>query len=53
MACMGNRSGACKVLVEEPERKREIRRPRHRWEDNMKRDLKEVGWGQHGLGWSC
>jgi hypothetical protein len=25
------------------------KRPRHRWEDNIKMDLKEVGWG--GMEW--
>jgi hypothetical protein len=24
---------------------RQVERPRHRWEDNIKLDLKEVGWG--------
>jgi hypothetical protein len=27
-------------LIEEP-----FGRPRHKWEDNMKMDFKEVGWG--------
>jgi len=31
------------VLVEIPEGKRPLERPRHRWEDNMKMDLQEVG----------
>ena len=31
-----------------PEVKRPLRRPRRRWEDNIKTDLQEVGWG-HGL----
>ena len=31
------------VLVEKPEGKRPLGRPRHRWEDNIKMDLKEVG----------
>jgi hypothetical protein len=22
---------------------------KHRWEDNIKIDLQEVGWGRHGL----
>jgi hypothetical protein len=35
--------------VEKPERKRPLGRPRRRWEDNIKMDLKEVGWG--GLDW--
>jgi hypothetical protein len=36
----------CKeVLVENSERKRPLGRPRRRWEDNIKMDIKEVGWG--------
>ena len=35
--------------MEKPERKRPLGRPRRRWEDNIKMDLKEVGWG--GLDW--
>ena len=31
-----------------PEGKKPLRRPRRRWEDNIKMDLQEVGWG-HGL----
>ena len=27
------------------ERKRPLGRPRHRWENSMKMDLQEVGWG--------
>jgi hypothetical protein len=33
------------VLVAEPEGRRLLRRPRRRWEDNIKRDLRKVGWG--------
>jgi hypothetical protein len=31
--------------VEKPEGKRPPGRPRRRWEDNIKMDLQEVGWG--------
>ena len=35
-----------------PEERRPHRRPRHRWEDNVKMDLQEVGWGSWiGLIW--
>jgi hypothetical protein len=34
-----------RVLVEKPEGKRPLGRPRRRWEDNIKRDLEEVGGG--------
>jgi hypothetical protein len=32
------------VLVGKPEEKRLLRRPRRRWVDNIKMDLKEIGW---------
>jgi hypothetical protein len=35
--------GVHRVLVGKPERKRPLGRPRRRWEDNIKRDLQEVG----------
>jgi len=31
--------------VGQPEGKRPLGRPRHRWDDNIKMDLQEVGWG--------
>jgi hypothetical protein len=37
------------VLVGRPEGKRPLGRPRHRWEDNIKMDLQEVGGGCGGL----
>jgi len=41
--------GVYRVFVGKPERKRPPGRPRHRWEDNIKMDLKEMGCG--GLDW--
>jgi hypothetical protein len=35
--------------VEKPERKRPLGRSRHRWEDNIKMNLQEVGCG--GMDW--
>jgi hypothetical protein len=32
-----------RVLVGKPESKRPLERPRHRWEDNIKLDLREIG----------
>jgi hypothetical protein len=43
VACIGERKGTYRVLVEKPERKKPIGRPRRRWEDNIKVDLQEVG----------
>jgi hypothetical protein len=34
-----------RVLVGKPEGKRQLERPRGRWEDNIKMDLQEVGCG--------
>jgi hypothetical protein len=41
----GERSGAYRVLVGKPERKRRLRRPRSRLEGNIKMDLQEVECG--------
>jgi len=35
-----------RILVGKPEGKRPMRRPRHRWEDNIKIDLQQVGSGR-------
>jgi hypothetical protein len=32
-----------KIMTVKPEGKRSLRRPRHRWEDNIEMDLKEIG----------
>ena len=45
VARMGERRGVYRVLLGKPERKRPLGRPRHRWDDNIKMDLQEVGWG--------
>ena len=44
VACMGVRRGEYKVLVGKSERKKPLERPRHKWEDNIKMDLRKVGW---------
>jgi hypothetical protein len=52
VACMGEERGAYRVLVGRPEGRRPLGRPRHRWEDNIKMDLQEVGGGAWtGLIW--
>jgi hypothetical protein len=48
IARMGEKSGAYRILVGRPEGRRPLGRPRRRWEDNIKMDLQEMGWG-HGL----
>ena len=54
MACdtMEEGRGVHKVLVGKSEGKRPLGRPRHRWEDNIKMDLEEVGtgWGWFRIG---
>ena len=45
VACMGERRGVLRVLVRKPECKRLLGRPRHKWGDNIKMDLQEVGCG--------
>jgi hypothetical protein len=42
---MGERRGMYRVLVGKPEGKSPLGRPRHRWGDNIKMDLQEVGCG--------
>ena len=41
--CMGEGRGLHRVLVGKPEGKRPMRRPRRRWEDNIKMDFQKVG----------
>jgi hypothetical protein len=46
---MGGKRNAYRILVGKPEGKRQLRRPRHRCVDNIKMDLREIGWG--GMDW--
>jgi hypothetical protein len=46
---MGEGRGVYRVLVEKPEGKRPLGRPRSRWEENIKMDLQEVVCG--GTDW--
>jgi hypothetical protein len=46
---MGERRDVDRVLVEKPEEKRLLGRPRRRWEDSIKVDLQEVRCG--GMDW--
>jgi hypothetical protein len=41
---LGERRGAYRVLVGKPEGMSPLGRLRHRWEDNIKMDFREVGW---------
>jgi hypothetical protein len=46
VARMAERRGAYRALVGKPEGRRPLERPRRRREDNIKMDLREVGWGR-------
>jgi hypothetical protein len=41
----GGVRGAYNILVGRPEGRRPLGRPRRRWEDNIKMDLREIGFG--------
>jgi hypothetical protein len=45
VACMGELRGANNILVWKPEGRRPLGRPRCRWEDNIKMNLREIGFG--------
>jgi hypothetical protein len=49
VARMGEGRNLYRVLVGKPEGKRPLGRPRRRWEDGIKMDLQETGWG--GVEW--
>jgi hypothetical protein len=49
VARMGERKGVYRVLVRKPEGKRPLGRPKHSWENNIKMDLQEEGYGS--IGW--
>jgi hypothetical protein len=49
VARMGEERGVYSVLVGRPEVKRPLGRPRRRWEDNIKIDLREIGFD--GANW--
>jgi hypothetical protein len=42
---MGEERKFYKVFVGKPEGKRLLGRPRHRWEDGIRMDIRENGWG--------
>jgi hypothetical protein len=41
---MGEKKNSYRIFVRKPEGKRPLGRPRHRWVNNIKMDLREVGW---------
>jgi hypothetical protein len=42
---MGEKMNVCKILVGKPEGKRPLGRLSRRWEDNIKMDFREIGYG--------
>jgi hypothetical protein len=46
---MREKRNAYMILVGNPEGKRPLGRPTRRWIDNVKMDLREIGWG--GMDW--
>jgi hypothetical protein len=42
---MGEVKGAYNILVGRPDRRRQLGRPRRRWEDNIKMGMREIGFG--------
>jgi hypothetical protein len=49
VARMGENRNACSILMGTSETKKPRGRTRHRWVDNTKMDLTEMGWG--GVDW--
>jgi hypothetical protein len=45
VACMGEESNVYRLLMGKPERKRLLGRPRRRWEDGIRVDLRAIGLG--------
>jgi hypothetical protein len=46
---MMEKRNAYRILVGKPEGKRPLERPRRSWADNIKMDLREIGWD--GVDW--
>jgi hypothetical protein len=42
---MGEERNVYRVLMGKAEGKRPLGRPNHRWEDGIRLDLREIGWG--------
>jgi hypothetical protein len=49
VARMGEKRNAYRILMGNPEGKRQLGRPRRRWVDNIKMYLREIGWD--GVDW--
>jgi hypothetical protein len=49
IAPRGEKMNTYSIFVGKPEGNRPLGRPRRRWMDNIKMDLREIGWG--GMDW--
>jgi hypothetical protein len=49
VALIGEKRNAYRILVRKPGGRRPLGRPRRRWVDNIKMDLREIGWD--GVDW--
>jgi hypothetical protein len=49
VARMGEKRNVYSILVRKPEGKRPLGRPRYRWMDNIKMDLREIGYNMHWI----
>jgi hypothetical protein len=49
IARMAEKRNAYRILLGKPEGKRPLGIPRRRWEENIKIELRETGWG--GMDW--
>jgi hypothetical protein len=44
VALMGKKRNAYRIFMGKPDGKIPLKEPRHRWEDNIKMCLREIGW---------
>jgi hypothetical protein len=49
VARMGENRNRYRIWMGKPDGNRQLGRPRRRWEDNIKMDIREIGWG--GMDW--
>jgi hypothetical protein len=49
VARIREKRSTCRILVENSEGKRPVRKPRRRWVDNIKMNIREIGWD--GVDW--
>jgi hypothetical protein len=50
VARMGEKRNAYRILVRNADGTRPLGRPRRRWVENVKMDLREIGWDRSGSG---